>query len=139
LDIAPRTFGFAEHVVGVWGGEQDPEAEMCAHLAGDCSFKDRVRVKLYDWRERARLGVMTCMHVLDVHEDGFQLRTRIVFGLEEPHPHVMGVVVNDEQAIAEAMCGGDVDWSPQVKEHVEEGTGRFRAGSGVSRCSCGFV
>jgi hypothetical protein len=49
------------------------------------------------------------MHVFDVKEDGFQLRTRIVFGLEEPHPHVMGVVVNDEQAVAEAMGGGDVD------------------------------
>jgi hypothetical protein len=52
------------------------------------------------------------MQVLDVREDGFQLRTRIVFGLEEPHPHVMGVVVNDEQAVAEAKWGGDVDWSP---------------------------
>jgi hypothetical protein len=80
------------------------------------------------------------MHMLDVQEDGFQFRTRIVFGLEEPHPHVMGVVVNDEQqAIAEAMWGGDVDWSPEVRGHVEEGTGRFRAGSGVVRCSCGFV
>jgi hypothetical protein len=55
------------------------------------------------------------MQVLDVQEDGFQLRTRIVFGLEEPHPHVMGVEVNDEQAIAEAMWGGDVDWSPEVR------------------------
>jgi hypothetical protein len=52
------------------------------------------------------------MQVLDVQEDGFQLQTRIVFGLEKPHPHVMGVVVNDEQAVAEAMWGGDVDWSP---------------------------
>jgi hypothetical protein len=52
------------------------------------------------------------MQVLDVHEDGFQLRTRIVFGLEEPHPHVMGVVVNDEQAVAEAMWRGVDDWSP---------------------------
>jgi hypothetical protein len=49
------------------------------------------------------------MRVLDVQEDGFQLRTRIVFGLEEPHSHVMGVVVNDEQALAETMWGGDVD------------------------------
>jgi hypothetical protein len=55
------------------------------------------------------------MHVLDVHEDGFLLRTRIVFGFEEPQPHVMGVVVNDEQAVAEAMWGGDVDGSPEVR------------------------
>ena len=79
------------------------------------------------------------MQVLDVLEDGFQLRTRIVFWLEEPHPHVMGVVVNDEQAIEEAMWGGDVDRSPQVRGEVEEGTRRFRACTGVARCSCGLV
>jgi hypothetical protein len=78
-DSAPRTFGFAEHVVGVWGREVDPDAEMCAHLAGDCNFKDKVRVKFYDKCERARLGMMSCVHVLDVQEDGFQLRTRVVF------------------------------------------------------------
>jgi hypothetical protein len=89
--------------VSVWGRELDPDAEVCAHLAGDCSFKDIVRVKFHSWCIRARLEVMTCMRVLDVHEDGFQPRTRIVFGLEEPHQHVMGVVVNDEQAVAEAM------------------------------------
>jgi hypothetical protein len=79
------------------------------------------------------------MQVLDVKEDGFQLQTRIVFGLEEPQPHVMGVVVNDEQALAKAMWGGGVDWSPEVRGHVEEGTARFRAGSGVARCNCGLV
>jgi hypothetical protein len=79
------------------------------------------------------------MQVLDVQENGFQLRTRIVFGLEEPHPYVMGVVVNDKQAVAEAMWRGDIDWSPEVRGHVEEGTGRFRAGSGVAQCKCGFV
>jgi hypothetical protein len=79
------------------------------------------------------------MHVPDVHEDAFQLRTCIVFGLEEPHPHVMGVVVNDEQAVAEAMWGGDIDRSPEVGGHVEEGTGGFRAGNSVARCSCGFM
>jgi hypothetical protein len=121
------------------GRELDPDAEMYAHLAGDCSYKDKVRVNFYDRCERARVGVMTCMHVLDVQEDGFQLRTRIVFGLEEPHPHVMGVVVNDQQEVAETMWGGDVDWSPEVIGHVEEGTGGFRAGSGIARYSCGFV
>jgi hypothetical protein len=75
------------------------------------------------------------MQVLDVHEGGFQLRTRIVFRLEEPYPHVMGVVVNDEQAVAEAMWGGDVDCSPEVKGQVEEGAGRFRACNGVARRS----
>jgi hypothetical protein len=51
----------------------------------------------------------------------------------------MGVVVNDEQSVAEAMWGGDVDMSPEVRGQVEEGTGGFRAGNGVARCSCGFV
>jgi hypothetical protein len=126
-------------MVGVWGRELDPDAEVCAHLAGECSFKDRIRVKFYDWCERARLGVMAAIQVLDVQEDGFQLRTCVVFRLEEPHPHVMGVVVKDEQAVAVAMWGGDVDWSPEVRGHIEEGTGRFRAGSGVARCRCGFA
>jgi hypothetical protein len=51
----------------------------------------------------------------------------------------MGVVVNDEQVVAEAMWGGDVDKSPEVRGHVEEGTGRIRAGNGVAWCSRGFV
>jgi hypothetical protein len=79
------------------------------------------------------------MQVIDVQENGFQFRTCIVFGLEEPHPHVMGVVVNDEQAVAEAMRGGDVDWSPIVRGKAEEGVGRFCESKGVAWCSCGFV
>jgi hypothetical protein len=51
----------------------------------------------------------------------------------------MGVVVDDEQPVAEAMRGGDMDWSPEVKGQVEERTGRFRASGGVARCICGFV
>jgi hypothetical protein len=79
------------------------------------------------------------MQVLDVQEDGFQLITCIVFCLEEPHPHVMSVVVNNEQAVVEAMWGGDVDKSPEVIGQIEEGTGKFRAGSGAAWCSRGFV
>jgi hypothetical protein len=71
--------------------------------------------------------------VFDVQKNCFQLR------LQEPHPYVVGVVVDDEQAIAEAMWEGDNDWSPAVSGHVEEGTGWFRASGGVARCSCGFV
>jgi hypothetical protein len=108
-DSAPRTFGFAEYVVGVWGRELDPDAEVCAHLASDNNFKQRVGVKLEDGCERARLGVMTGMQVFDVQENCFQLRTCVVFRLQEPHPHVVGVVVDDEQALAEAMWGGNID------------------------------
>mmetsp|Transcript_14020 Transcript_14020/g.24847 ORF Transcript_14020/g.24847 Transcript_14020/m.24847 type:complete len:207 (-) Transcript_14020:420-1040(-) len=95
-DGAPGTFGLAEHVVGVWGRELYPDAEVCAHLASDSSFKHRVRVKFEDRCERARLGVMAGMQVFDVQEDGFQFRTCVVFRLKEPHPHVVGVVVDDE-------------------------------------------
>jgi hypothetical protein len=83
-DSAPRTLGFAEHVLGAWGKELDPDAEMGAHLAVGCSFKDRVRVKCYDRCERARLGVMACMQVFDVqgmvsnseHASSLDLRKR---------------------------------------------------------------
>jgi hypothetical protein len=79
------------------------------------------------------------MQVFDVQEDCFQLRTCVVFRLKEPHPHVVSVVVDDEQAIAEAMWGGDSDWSPEVSGQIEEGARWFRASGGVARCSCGFV
>jgi hypothetical protein len=65
------------------------------------------------------------MQVSAVQEDCFQLRTSVVFRLKEPHPHVVGVVVDDEQAIAEAMWGGYIDWSPEINGHVEEGAGWF--------------
>jgi hypothetical protein len=51
----------------------------------------------------------------------------------------MGVVVNDEQSLAEAMWGEDVDWSPEVRGHVEERAGRFCADNGVAWCSRGIV
>jgi DNA-binding LacI/PurR family transcriptional regulator len=54
------------------------------------------------------MGVMACMQVPDVQHDGFQLTTYVVFCYKEPHPHVMCVVVDDEQAIKEAMWGGDI-------------------------------
>ena len=70
---------------------------------------------------------------------GFQFRTCVVFRLKEPHPHVVGVVVDDEQGVAEAMCGGDIDRSPEISGQVEEGAGWFRSSGGVTRCNCGFV
>jgi hypothetical protein len=50
-------------VVGVWGRELHPDAEVCAHMASDNSFKHIVGVKLEDRCERARLGVMAGMQV----------------------------------------------------------------------------
>jgi hypothetical protein len=71
------------------------------------------------------MGVMACIQVFDVPQDGFQLRANVVFGLKEPHPHVMCVVIDDEHAIAEAMWGGDIHWTPKVRRLVEKGTGCF--------------
>jgi hypothetical protein len=78
------------------------------------------------------------MQVFDVKEDGFQLRTCVVFRLKEPHPHVVGVVVDYEQAIAETMWGGDIDWSLEISGQVEEGAGWFRASGSVARCNYGL-
>jgi hypothetical protein len=66
-DCTPQAFGFAEHVMGIWGRELYPDAEAGAHPAGDSNFKHRVRVEFYDRCERALLGVMACMQVFDVH------------------------------------------------------------------------
>jgi hypothetical protein len=38
-DSAPRTFGFAEHVMGIGGRKLHPEAKASAHLAGDTNLK----------------------------------------------------------------------------------------------------
>jgi hypothetical protein len=81
---------------------------------------------------------MAGMQVFDVQEDGFQLRTCVVFILKEPQPHVVGVVVDDEQAVAETMWGGDIDRAPEISGHVEEGVGWFHASGCVARCNCGF-
>jgi hypothetical protein len=79
------------------------------------------------------------MQVFDVYQDGFQLTACVVFGVEEPHPHVMGMMVNDEQAVAEAMWGGDTNMTPNVSGHVEKGTGWFRASGGAAWCTSDLV
>jgi hypothetical protein len=79
------------------------------------------------------------MLVCDVHKDGFQLKARVVFGVKEPHPHVMCVVVDDDQAVTEATWGGDIQWTPKVRGHVEKGTGWLSARSSVALCKSGLV
>jgi hypothetical protein len=79
------------------------------------------------------------MQVFYVHHDGFHLSACVVFGLEEPHPHVMGMVVDDEHALAESMWGGDINKIPKVRGQVEKGTGWFGASNGVAWCSSGLV
>jgi hypothetical protein len=85
------------------------------------------------------MRVMACMHVSNVQHDGFQLRASVVFGLKEPHPHVMSVVVDEEQAIAYAMWGGDGHWISKAIGHVRKGTGWFSASISVAWCNSGLV
>jgi hypothetical protein len=82
---------------------------------------------------------MACKQVLNVRHDGFQLRACVVLGLKEPHPHVMGMVVDDEQAIAEAMWGGHINWTPKVRGQVDKGTGGFCTCNNVTWCNNGLV
>jgi hypothetical protein len=72
-------------------------------------------------------------------QDGFKLSACVVFGLEEPDPHVMGMVVDDERALAEAMWGGDINMTPKARGHVEKGAGWFRASGCVAWCKSGLV
>jgi hypothetical protein len=37
----------------------------------------------------------------------------------------MGAVVDDEEELAEAMWGGDIEWSPKVRGQIEERTESF--------------
>jgi hypothetical protein len=68
-DSAPWSFGFAEHMMGVWERDKYPDAEAGAHMAGDIIFKQRVRVEFYDRCERAWWGVMACMEVFYVQHE----------------------------------------------------------------------
>jgi hypothetical protein len=52
----------------------------------------------------------------------------------------MGVVVNDEQAVAEAMWGANVDWSQRIEERLKRGREGFAhavvlRGADVALCS----
>jgi hypothetical protein len=107
-------------VMGIGGRKLHTDAHASAHVAGDSSLKNKVRVKLEDRCESALLGVMAYMQVLDFPQDGFHLRVCVLFGLKGPHPHVVCMVVDDEQALTEAMWGWDFNWTPKVRGHVQE-------------------
>jgi hypothetical protein len=79
------------------------------------------------------------MQMLYFQPDGFQLKACVFFGLEEPHPHIVCVLVYDEQAVAETMWRGDIHKTPKDRGHVQEGTGWFRASSGVAGCGSGLM
>jgi hypothetical protein len=61
-------------VMGIRGSKLHADAHASAHMAGDSNLKDRVRVELEDRCERAGLGVMACMQVLDFQQNGFELK-----------------------------------------------------------------
>jgi hypothetical protein len=58
--------------------------------------------------------------VADFQQVGLKLRARVVFGLNETHPHVVGVMVDDEEVIAKSVRGGDIHWGPDVGRQVHE-------------------
>jgi hypothetical protein len=55
------------------------------------------------------------MQGLNFLHDGFHLVACVIFGLKQPHPHVMVMVVDDEQTIAEVMWGGDINRARKVR------------------------
>jgi len=64
------------------------------------------------------VGVITGMSVPRVEEDGLQFRARLILRLQKPHPHEVSVVVDDQQAIPQAVGGGYTDRTPQITRHV---------------------
>jgi hypothetical protein len=54
------------------------------------------------------------MQVAELQPDVFQFGACIVFGLQEAHPHVVCVVIDDEQAVAEAMWRWYIHMAPSV-------------------------
>jgi hypothetical protein len=67
------------------------------------------------------------------------LFARVIFVLQEPHPHVVCMMIDHEQAVAEAMGGWDIHMAPDVRGKVQHGAGWCRARSGVAGCNCGLV
>jgi hypothetical protein len=49
------------------------------------------------------------------------------------------VVINNEQAISEAMEAWDVNMAPDVRGKVQHGAGWFYARGGVAGCENGIV
>jgi ABC-type phosphate transport system ATPase subunit len=40
------------------------------------------------------------MQIADIQQDVLELRARIIFRFQKPHPHVVGVAVDNEQVEA---------------------------------------
>jgi hypothetical protein len=82
---------------------------------------------------------MACMQVADLQHDAFEFRACIIRGFQEPHPHVVCVVIDDKQEVAHAMCGWDIHKTSDVLGEVPQGVGWFRASNGAAGCSSGLV
>jgi pyrimidine deaminase RibD-like protein len=65
------------------------------------------------------------MGVMRVEEDGLQLGAGLIFGLSKPNPNKICVVVNDKQAIAQAVWRGDADGTPHVTRKMLKRACRF--------------
>jgi hypothetical protein len=95
-DYAPRAFDKAEHVVGIGSRELCTDTNASAHLPGRGGLKTRVRAKLDDGAKCARMRMMAYVQVTQLHKNVFLLYARVLLGLEEPHPHVVGMVIDHE-------------------------------------------
>jgi hypothetical protein len=125
--------------VGIWSRELNTDTHASAHLPGRGSLKNKVGVKLDDRGKSAGLRVMACMKMTQFEHDVFQLCARVLFGLQEPHPHVVRMVIDNEQAVAESMGGRDIDMGLDIRGKVQRRAGQFRARGGVARCKSSLV
>jgi hypothetical protein len=71
-----------------------------AHHAGSMSLKHRVNIKLQDMGESTGRKMKPSIHMVNVHEDRLQFRACIILGFQKSHPHKVGVMIYDNEAIA---------------------------------------
>jgi hypothetical protein len=54
------------------------------------------------------------MDVFDFQWDRLEQSALFVLSFHEPNPHKVSVLINDKDAIAQAMWSWNADWAPQV-------------------------
>jgi hypothetical protein len=111
---APWPFRLTEHVMCVWGKELCADAKLGVQALRVSILKHRITVEFDGGGIHIRESMVFGVSVSDFQEDGLKGRACFVFRLEKTHPHVMYVVVNDEQAVAKAMRGRNIDMAPNV-------------------------
>jgi hypothetical protein len=105
----------------VWGKELCANAKLGAHALRVSRLKHIITVEFDGGGKHSRGNMVFGVSVYDFQEDGLKGRACFVFRLEKTDPHVTRAVVNDEQAVAKAMRGRDIDMAPNVAWQVHEG------------------